>query len=418
MKSLESMQSEQFVKNASTRENTDFLPEPDSAHRHFTIISADDHIVEPPNTFEGRVPAKYVDQAPRVVEKDDGSETWLYAGNEFKNVGFNAVVGRPIADYNFEPTRFDQMRRGAWDVDARVADMDLDGVYASVNFPSFLPGFCGHRLQLTVDDPDLALAVTRAWNQWNIEAWSGARPDRLIPCQIPFLLDAQIAADEIRSNAEKGFKAVSFSEAPHHLGLPSIHSGYWDPVVAACAETGTVINLHIGSSGSSPSTAPDAPPDTVGVLFFGYAMFAAVDWLFSLLPVRFPDLKLCLSEGGIGWVAGLLDRLDHMLPYHSMYGTWEGIDLTPAEVLQRNFWFCAVEDPSTFPTARRIGSENILVETDYPHADSTWPSTQAKLATTLEGFSPEDVEKFTWRNAAELFRHDVPASVRSDPNAY
>ena len=418
MKSLESMQSEQFVKNASTRENTDFLPEPESAHRHFTIISADDHIVEPPNTFEGRVPAKYVDQAPRVVEKDEGSETWLYAGNEFKNVGFNAVVGRPIADYNFEPTRFDQMRRGAWDVDARVADMDLDGVYASVNFPSFLPGFCGHRLQLTVDDPDLALAVTRAWNQWNIEAWSGARPDRLIPCQIPFLLDAQIAADEIRSNAEKGFKAVSFSEAPHHLGLPSIHSGYWDPVVAACAETGTVINLHIGSSGSSPSTAPDAPPDTVGVLFFGYAMFAAVDWLFSLLPVRFPDLKLCLSEGGIGWVAGLLDRLDHMLPYHSMYGTWEGIDLTPAEVLQRNFWFCAVEDPSTFPTARRIGSENILVETDYPHADSTWPSTQAKLATTLEGFSPEDIERFTWRNAAELFRHDVPASVRSDPNAY
>lgn len=418
MKSLESMQSEQFVKNASTRENTDFLPEPESAHRHFTIISADDHIVEPPNTFEGRVPAKYVDQAPRVVEKDDGSETWLYAGNEFKNVGFNAVVGRPIADYNFEPTRFDQMRRGAWDVDARVADMDLDGVYASVNFPSFLPGFCGHRLQLTVDDPDLALAVTRAWNQWNIDAWSGAHPDRLIPCQIPFLLDAQIAADEIRSNAEKGFKAVSFSEAPHHLGLPSIHSGYWDPVVAACAETGTVINLHIGSSGSSPSTAPDAPPDTVGVLFFGYAMFAAVDWLFSLLPVRFPDLKLCLSEGGIGWVAGLLDRLDHMLPYHSMYGTWEGIDLTPAEVLQRNFWFCAVEDPSTFPTARRIGSENILVETDYPHADSTWPTTQAKLATTLEGFSPEDVEKFTWRNAADLFRHDVPASVRSDPNAY
>jgi len=418
MKSLESMQSEQFVKNASTRENTDFLPEPESAHRHFTIISADDHIVEPPNTFEGRVPAKYVDQAPRVVEKDDGSETWLYAGNEFKNVGFNAVVGRPIADYNFEPTRFDQMRRGAWDVDARVADMDLDGVYASVNFPSFLPGFCGHRLQLTVDDPDLALAVTRAWNQWNIEAWSGARPDRLIPCQIPFLLDAQIAADEIRSNADKGFKAVSFSEAPHHLGLPSIHSGYWDPVVAACAETGTVINLHIGSSGSSPSTAPDAPPDTVGVLFFGYAMFAAVDWLFSLLPVRFPDLKLCLSEGGIGWVAGLLDRLDHMLPYHSMYGTWEGIDLTPAEVLQRNFWFCAVEDPSTFPTARRIGSENILVETDYPHADSTWPSTQAKLATTLEGFSADDVERFTWRNAAELFRHDVPARVRSDPNAY
>lgn len=413
------MQSGPFViKGSGSRDTSSFLPEPDRARRHFTVISADDHIVEPPDTFEGRVPSKFADDAPRVVTKDDGSETWLYAGNEFKNVGFNAVVGRPISDYNFEPTRFDQMRRGAWDVDARVADMDIDGIYASVNFPSFLPGFCGHRLQLTVDDADLAFAVTRAWNQWNIEEWSGAHPNRLIPCQIPFLLDADVAANEIRRNAELGFKAVSFSEAPHHLGLPSIHTGYWDPVVAACAETGTVMNLHIGSSGSSPSTSPDAPADTVGVLFFGYAMFSAVDWLFSLLPVKYPELRICLSEGGIGWVAGLIDRLDHMLPYHSMYGTWEGIDLTPAEVLKRNFWFCAVDDPSTFVTADRIGTENVLVEVDYPHADSTWPNTQSKLAGAFKGIGAEDIERFTWRNASELFRHDVPADVRSNPDAF
>ena len=86
-------------------------------------------------------------------------------------------------------------------------------------------------------------------------------------------------------------------------------------------------------------TAPtDAPPDVQGVLFFAYAISAAVDWLYSGLPSRFPDLKICLSEGGIGWVAGLLDRLDHMLSYHSMYGTWErlGEKLTPAEVFTRN----------------------------------------------------------------------------------
>ena len=116
--------------------------------------------------------------------------------------------------------------------------------------------------------------------------------------------------------------------------------------MAACAETGTVVNLHIGSSGTSPSTTDDAPPDVAGVLFFAYAISAAVDWLYSGVCSRYPDLKICLSEGGIGWVAGLLDRLDHMLSYHDMYGTWKalGETLTPAEVFIRNFWFCAVED--------------------------------------------------------------------------
>ena len=90
----------------------------------------------------------------------------------------------------------------------------------------------------------------------------------------------------------------------------------------------------------------------------------------------FPDLKICLSEGGIGWVAGLLDRLDHMLKYHSMYGTWEGIELTPREVMQRNFWFCTIDDRAALSQRHHIGVDHILLESDYPHQDGTWPDTQ------------------------------------------
>lgn len=395
-----------------------FLPEPERRARRYTVISVDDHIVEPPDTFEGRLPAKFAERAPRVVERADRSEVWMFDGEEIPNVGFNAVVGRPVSEYSFEPTRFDEMRRGAWDIEARVADMDLNGVYASLNFPSFLPGFAGQRLQLG-RDPDLALAAVRAWNDWHIEAWAGAHPDRIIPCQLPYLLDPEVGADEIRRNASRGFKAVTFSEAPQKLDLPSLHGGHWDPIMRACAETGTVVNLHIGSSGTSPATADDAPADTVGVLFFGYAMFAAVDWLYSLLPVRFPDLKICMSEGGIGWVAGLLDRLDHMLSYHDMYGTWTAdIGLTPSEVMKRNFWFCAVEDPSSFVQRERIGVENILVEADYPHCDSTWPDTQAVIHREIGHLPAEDIERITWRNASELYRHEVPEAVRRDPESF
>jgi len=381
------------------------LPTPERRPRRYTVVSVDDHIVEPPDTFTGRVPSRLEERAPHV-------------GEEIPNVGFNAVVGRPVSEYSFEPTRFDEMRRGAWDIDARIADMDINGVYASVNFPSFLPGFAGQRLQIG-RDPELALATVRAWNDWHLEAWAGSHPDRIIPCQIPWLLDPHVGAEEIRRNAIRGFKAVTFSEAPQKLGLPSLHSGHWDPVMRACAETGTVVNIHIGSSGTSPATADDAPADTVGVLFFGYAMFAAVDWLYSLIPVRYPDLKICMSEGGIGWVAGLLDRLDHMLSYHDMYGTWTAdIELTPSEVLQRNFWFCAVEDPSSFDQRDRIGVENILLESDYPHCDSTWPNTQEVIHREIGHLPAEDVRRITWQNASELYRHEVPDSVQEDPDAY
>lgn len=417
MASIEELQAnvDFTVAGRSGNRTVTFLPEPERRHRRVPIVSVDDHIVEPPHAFEGRFPAALADRAPRVIETEDGGEVWTYDGQIMPNVGFNAVVGRPISEYSFEPARFDQMRRGAWDINHRVKDMDLAGVWSSMCFPSFLPGFAGQRLQLA-SEPDLALASVRAWNDWCLEEWAGTHPDRIIAMQLPYLLDVEVAASEVRRNAERGFKAITFSEAPDKLGLPSLHTGYWDPLMQACAETETVVSLHIGSSGQSPSTSPDAPPDVVGVLFFGHAMFSATDWLYSQIPVRFPDLKICMSEGGIGWVAGLLDRLDHVQKYAEMYGTWTS-DLTPREVMQRNFWFCAIDDPAGFEGRHHLGVDHILIESDYPHADSNWPDTQEHFARQFVGIPDDEVDAMAWRNAAELFRINVPAEVVADPNA-
>ncbi len=405
-----------FTKNVKGK--VTFLPEPERAKRFYTVISCDDHVVEPPDTFEGRIPKKFGDRGPRVVTKDDGSEVWIVDGLELPNVGFNAVVGRPVDEFSFDPTRFDEMRRGSWDVKARVSDMDLNGIYSSLCFPSFVPGFAGQRLYTITKDSDLSVAMTRAWNSWMLESWCGGAPGRFIPMQLPIWRSPEEAAAEVRKNAALGFRAISFSEAPHLLGYPSLHSGYWDPLLKACEETETVVCLHVGSSSTSPSTAPDAPSDAVGALFFAYAMFAAVDWLFSKVPVRFPNIKICLSEGGIGWVAGLIDRFEHMNSYSAMYGTWAGVGMTPAEVFKRNFWFCAIEDPSSFPQYDVIGVDNIMVESDYPHADTTWPGTQQMLANHFKDFPESVVEKFTWKNASELFRIDVPMEIRSNPDAF
>jgi predicted TIM-barrel fold metal-dependent hydrolase len=399
-------------------EKVTFLPEPDRRPRRFTLISVDDHLVEPPHLFDGRVPARFAELAPHVELDEQGMEYWSYDGKRHYKVGLNAVVGRPVEERSFEPTRFDEMRRGAWDIEARVHDMDLNGVYASLNFPSSLAGFAGQRYQLDVSDPELALAVVRAANDWHLDEWAGTHPGRIIPCQLPWLLDAELAAEEVRRNAARGFKAMTFPELPERLGLPSLHTGWWDPLMQACAETGTVVCLHVGSSSTAPTTSSDAPSDTIGVLFFGWAMFAAVDWLYSKLPVRFPDLKICLSEGGIGWVAGLLDRLDHVRRYQDIYGTWTNIELTPREVMQRNFWFCTIDDPAGLDHRHRIGIDHVLLETDYPHQDGTWPDSQEILHEQIGHFPADDIRKLTWENASRLFDHPVPEAAQLDPEAF
>ena len=412
--SLEDLQaSADFGGSRGRRASVTFLPEPEPRDRWATIVSVDDHVVEPPDAFAGRFPTKFRDAVPRVVPTDDGGEAWYWNGELLPNVGFNAVVGRPSSEYGFEPTRFDEMRRGAWDVQARLADMDLNGVWGSLCFPSFLPGFVGQRLTTWPADEELAFAAMRAYNDWHLEAWCAAAPDRFVPNQITWLRDPHVAADEVRRNAARGFRALTFSEAPEKLGLPSVHSGYWDPLFAACEETETVVCLHVGSSGSSPMTAPDAPPETVAVLFFAYGMYAAVDWLYSKVPVRFPGLRIALSEGGIGWVAGLIDRLDHCFRYQLGYlPTWRDIELTPSEVLRRNFWFCAIDDTSGFLTRHVIGVDHVLVESDYPHADSTWPDTQPRLREQLAGIPHAEVRRICWQNAVELFRMPIPPEAR------
>ena len=134
------------------------LPDPTPRERQHILISVDDHVIEPPDMFDGRLPAALADRAPRIVEGDDGSQVWLYEGRTYPNIGLNAVIGRPSDEWSMEPARFDEMRRGCWDIDARIADMDLAGIWASLNFPSLIAGFAGTVFWKS-DDPELGLAV-------------------------------------------------------------------------------------------------------------------------------------------------------------------------------------------------------------------------------------------------------------------
>jgi predicted TIM-barrel fold metal-dependent hydrolase len=385
-----------------------FLPDPAPRAVKYTVISVDDHVVEPPHTFEGRLPNGLQERAPRIVETRRGHQVWAFEDRRYTQVGMNAVAGRRPETVKMEPFRFEQMRPGCYDVDARVHDMDLNGVWASLNFPSQITGFCGS-VFFTATDRDLGAACVRAWNDWIYDEWYSRHPERIIPLGIAYLADAQVAAAEIRRNAERGFASVTFPERPHAVGLPSLWDReHWDPIIVACAETDTVISLHVGSSGVGPFPPGSPAQQLAATLFSQLALGACAEWLWSEYPLRYPDLKIAMSEGGIGWVAMLLDRLDYIVD-RSSYGELWGE--RPSDVLQRNFWFCTLDDPSTIETRHRIGVENIMLEVDYPHGDSTWPDTQLVIERTLGDLPRAEIRAICCGNAARVYRHPLPEVV-------
>jgi predicted TIM-barrel fold metal-dependent hydrolase len=371
------------------------------------LVSVDDHLIEPPDMFS-RVEHRHRERAPRV-EVRDSADYWVFEDVEWPTIRLNAVAGRVAQELNSEPGAFEEMRPGCYNVDERIKDMDANGVAASLCFPSW-PGFCGQRLA-GGKDKDLVLAMVRAYNDWHIDAWCGAYPDRLIPLAILPLWDPELCAAEVQRVAAKGCHAVSWSENTTSLGYPSIHTDAWDPFFAVCEELETTICIHFGSSARPKLTAPDGPAGINITLFSVTAQFTAVEIIWSPVPHKFPKLKFMLSEGGAGWVPFLMEKMDNTFEHH---GKWSGRDFRgklPSEILRSNIVTCFIQDELAIKNRDVIGVENLTWECDYPHGDTTWPRSPESFAPYLDVLSEAEADAITHRNAMRLFQFD-PFAVR------
>jgi predicted TIM-barrel fold metal-dependent hydrolase len=387
------------------------------------IISVDDHVVEPAHVWDTWLPDKFKAAGPRVERRgvakinwtgaavyreefDDASphqaDTWVYEDLVYTHKRMVAAVGFPRDEMTMTPITYDDMRPGCYDPKARLEDMDVNHVEASACYPTF-PRFCGQTFS-EGKDKALGLACVEAYNNWMVEEWCGDSNGRLIPiCLIP-LWDVDLAVAEVHRNAARGVRAVAFSEIAAVLGLPSIHTGYWDPFFAACEETGTVVCMHIGSSSRMPATSPDAPPSVTASLAFGGAMMSVVDFLYSGLLVRFPKLKLSYAESQMGWLPYILERIDDVWEDNQGWAQTKHIPEPPSTYFHRNMWVSFFKDQTGIDNRARIGIDRITFETDYPHSDSTWPDTRATAARLLDGLSDDDVYKIVRGNAIDLFQ--------------
>lgn len=384
------------------------------------IISVDDHILEPHDLWQQQLPPSLRDRGPRVVREkvklgffggiygfertDDGTpcDIWLYEDLEVPTSRLHASAGMPHEMVINEPATYDDFRKGTWDQTARIADMDQNHMDVSINFPNTFPRFCGQGFAER-DDKDLALLCIQIYNDWMIDEWcGGAGRGRLVPLTLIPLWDPELAAAEVRRCAAKGSHAISFSENPYRLGFGTMYSGEWDPLWRACEETDTTIAMHIGSSSTMPSTSPDAPLGLSMALSAQNAQGSLCDWLLSGTLHRFPNLKIVYAESQIGWMPYILERAD--IVWRDGVGA---IDLPnpPSSYVPGRVFGCIFDDQHGLDSRGAVGMGSILFETDYPHADGTWPDSRgvAHRLCTNASMNADEIYAFLRGNAIRAF---------------
>ena len=384
------------------------------------IISADDHVIEPAHVWQDRMPSKHKELAPKIVIAPQGEMTlndgvwletpgtgdkmaawWHFENKRYQIKQMVACPGIPPEEVTMEGVTHDDIAPGCYDPIARLADMDINHVEASLCFPNY-PRFCG-QLFSEADDLELGLLCVQAYNDWMIDEWCGSSGGRLIPLCIVPLWDAELAAKEIYRVAEKGCRAVAWSELPAWLGRPGLHGDFWDPFLKACEETQTVICMHIGSGTKTVQTSPEAPTVVTANLIVCNSAASMIDWIFSGKFEQFPNLKLLYAESQIGWIPYFIERADDTWRTHQWAQGEKRIPKPPSHYYKKHVYSCFFKDTVGIDLLDRIGEDNVLFETDYPHQDGTFPNTLAIAEELFGHLEQETIDKIARNNAIKLF---------------
>ncbi|MDD2859213.1 MAG: amidohydrolase family protein [Candidatus Nanopelagicales bacterium] len=372
------------------------------------MVSIDDHIIEGPDTFK-YFPEALKDQAPKLAKDPSRPEfdAWVFQGAVVGNIGLSAVMGLPKDEWAFDPTTISEMRPGAYDWDQRVRDMNANGTLAQTQFPTFA-GFAGSHLA-SMPDKNLVNLAIKAYNDYYVGDICNAYPGRFIPLGVVSTFDIDEAVKEVHRLGKMGCRTISLPETPYGVGLPSYASGYWDPVLAAMVDNNIVASFHIGGGFGLLQRPETARIDDMIVLASAVSMICFNDIMLGGVIKKFPDLKVAMSEGGVGWVSFLLDRIER----HIDNQLWTGLDclpkgMTATEVWKKNFIACFITEPSGLDSRSRIGIETIAWESDYPHSDSTWPYSPERLLGELNasGLTDAEINMVTHENVARFFDWD------------
>jgi predicted TIM-barrel fold metal-dependent hydrolase len=383
----------------------------------YTIIDADTHVTETPDLWTSRAPAQMRDRVPRVETDSDGTMRWVVGSSRgLASVGLTATAG--VGSFNKPPKNYEEMHPGAYDAKARLKYMDQMGIWAMVMYPN-VGGF-GAQQFLKLDDPELMLTCVQIYNNWQSE-WASADARRLLPItSIPFW-DVAAAVKEVRRCAAIGHKGILFTGEPQYYGLPLIGDPHWNPLWEAAVELDLPLSFHIGSG--------DMTEGLVKNRIMAYGKMAAFtelavdiflrnglqlnDLLMSGVLARYPKIKFVSVESGIGWIPFMLEALDYQFKGNSVAEEHPEFDRLPSEYFARNVYACYwFEQTAPRRLIDKIGVDNVLFETDFPHPTSLYgEEVHARIKGGLSDCEESIRRKILWQNSEKLYKVTPPSAA-------
>jgi len=349
--------------------------------------SADSHVLEPDDLWLQALPSRLAERAPRS-ERGDKYEILYVDGKR---------MDRQLNDF------MDAMRPpGARDLGVRLKDLDQEGVWGQLAFPSM--GFW----TVAITDRELSRETVRAWNDW-AHSEILQKQKRIITTAMVPLADLDDAVAEVERVAELGFQAVFMPTTPP----PAADYAFdvWEPLWTAIEAAGLVIGFHIGTGG-----------DTVVFRGPGGAVINYMETTYPGMRVvshmvaggaldRHPNLRILIAEGGAGWVPAIGDRMDEGYRQHGMF-VRPKLSRLPSEIIRQQVYASFQHDKSGVEVLLSSDYRNVMWGDDYPHLEGTYGHTQETLRGLFSGMPADVTDRVLRGTFNELFT--VPAPDPAD----
>lgn len=366
------------------------------------VISSDSHVVEPPNVWMERMDQdRFGSRIPHMVSVE-GIDAWIVDNKETGGVGAIAQAGlrfdRP-EDIVLKGA-FDDVRPGGYIPKEHVKDMEIDGVYGGLVYPSI-----GLALFRDVADPDLARGIFAAYNDW-LADFCNVYPERLKGAAMILVdEDVELAIEETRRVAEQGIRTVMIPSYPR--ADRTYDNPIYEPFWAMCEENDVTVNLHVTTN------RPKADPIDRGVTTTSTASYVQHDYwvrmslchmIFSGVLERYPRLRVAEVEHELGWLPYFIGRIDIAYEEKQESLAMRFKDgMMPSDFMRNNVYHSFQEDALGIQMRHVIGVENLMWGSDYPHSESTFPKSIEILDKILEGVPEEEKAMIVGDNAARVY---------------